>query len=806
MLVLLVFAPFAIGGATPWSRECVLGITAVMAVCLAGKLLFGRDVRFAWSWAYLPIVLFMGFVAIQLVALPADVVGLISPHTLETKARLLADMPDAPSLLRRITISFYPLGTRTDLRMVLSAATVFVVVVNVYRRPAQIKRLLWIVAAVGGAVGLLAAYQNFSHASKIYGIVEIEHFNSGPFLNHSHFGQFMNMSIGAMLGLVLVRLGEITDSSRKFGLAFAGASSSQMNVIWSLVAAMFLCAVTIFLSGTRAGVFTLLLAGVVTAVVWIFRRKDFSRSSVIGAICVVALLLMIVAAFDQVYGRLATVLHVAEDNGSRWQVLKDISVAWRQFPLVGTGLGTHEYVFPMFDHSTVFALARHAENEYAELMEECGVIGLALCVTFLAIIVFHYLRCIWTTRQPIHLAAYGLGFGLVAILVHSFSDFGQHAPPNFALTAVFFGLLISLSRRGQARSGLAPAGAKNSHAWLQIPLRVGTVLAVLGLYTWAILAADCATRADFASGRAQTAKAALHNRGWANASVDEMSNILRPAAEAAKLQPDNVIAQYWLADYRWHAISRGGLMSEANLQFTRRIIAQLHAARATCPTYAQLYCLAGQLERSVLHLPEGERHIRMAYQLDACNPDACYAMMVLDAEQGRWDESLQLARRTTALDNTYGDTCVSTYVGLGRPDLAYDLVAGNRDGLNRLAGTLSTDPKQQGLVARCLHESSALLAAEVVGSDAGAGAYAAFAGECADRGEDRKAIEFYQRALARDYGQVDWRFRLAVLLQKSGQLDSAAREARACLGMRPQMREAADLLDNLNARLSVNRF
>ena len=141
MLVLLIFAPLAIGGTAPWSKEGVLGLAAAMAICLALKHLFRPDIRFIWSWAYVPIALFLALVTFQLIPLPAGVVGFISPNTLETKSRLLADMPNASSLLRRMTVSFYPLGTRTDLRMALAAATVFVVVLNVYRRPAQVKYL-----------------------------------------------------------------------------------------------------------------------------------------------------------------------------------------------------------------------------------------------------------------------------------------------------------------------------------------------------------------------------------------------------------------------------------------------------------------------------------------------------------------------------------------------------------------------------------------------------------------------------------------------------------------------------------------
>jgi hypothetical protein len=264
--VLLAFLPFAFGGRdeigpdptitliSGWSHEIFVGLAALMALVLAARQLFQRDSRFVWSWAYLPIVLFILLAVLQLAQLPDRLVNAISPQTLRTKSGLLSDLPNAPSLLHSLTLTFYAQATRLDLRKLLAVSTVFVVVVNVYRRSWQIKRLLLTISIIGIGIAGLALWQNAFGGRMIYGLVPAIHPNSGPFLNHSHFGQFMNLSIGAMLGLLLVRIDEITEGSETFDDSVQLLRHARLNSVFMLGVMILLSAATIFFSLTRGGV------------------------------------------------------------------------------------------------------------------------------------------------------------------------------------------------------------------------------------------------------------------------------------------------------------------------------------------------------------------------------------------------------------------------------------------------------------------------------------------------------------------------------------------------------------------------
>ena len=53
-------------------------------------------------------------------------------------------------------------------------------------------------------------------------------------------------------------------------------------------------------------------------------------------------------------------------------------------------------------------------------------------------------------------AAIGMGYGLVAILVHSLTDFGQHIPANACLTALYGALLLNLAQAVKLGRGAPP--------------------------------------------------------------------------------------------------------------------------------------------------------------------------------------------------------------------------------------------------------------------------------------------------------------------------------------------------------------
>ncbi|NQT03860.1 MAG: hypothetical protein HQ580_17675, partial [Planctomycetes bacterium] len=266
LIALLVFMPLALGARTARSQEVVIGLSGVIVICFSLKLVFHREQRLIWTWAYVPILAFLLVATLQLIPLPADLLSVISPNTTMLKTELLADLPSDGSGtpgLKSMTVSFYTNATRHDLRLVLAVAAVFVVVLNVFRRPDQIKRILMAIALIGGIIALIALMQDILGNNKIYWVIPSPHNTaySGPFVNHSHYGQFMSLSIGAAFGYLCVKLHEdfigrkitLTVLANYFNLPSA-------RPLWLLIGIMSLGAATVFFSLTRGGMISVFAA------------------------------------------------------------------------------------------------------------------------------------------------------------------------------------------------------------------------------------------------------------------------------------------------------------------------------------------------------------------------------------------------------------------------------------------------------------------------------------------------------------------------------------------------------------------
>jgi len=828
LISLLAFMPFSFGAVDPWSEEVVIALAAAICICflLRRVPISSRNIGLVWSWAYIPVALLLIVAVLQLIPLPTGIVQIISPNTAATKKELLSDLPSRLAGLSSMTLSFYPHATKHDLRLVLAVAAVFVVTLNICRQPERIKRLLAATAIIGGTVAVLALLQDLFGNGEIYWFVPTGsgpalslskgQAYSGPFINHSHFGQFMNLSIGAALGLIMVRLHEFF-AGRKVTppLVAEYFCSPQAKVTWLLIVMVILGAASIFVSLTRGGMVSMLIAGGFTVLMLSSRKSLKGPGWIMVLMALGAFICVLYIGFDAVYDRLATLREVHQYKG-RWQIVKDIAVAWTKFPLLGTGLGTHEVVYPMFDRSTIPALASHAENEYAQAAEETGIIGLATLLVFGTIVSVSYVRNVKSAYTPIRSAAYGLGFGLMAIMLHSLSDFGQHLPVNSMLSAVSCALLIGLvskSVKGKPKN-VNPPFVWRIKLWNWRIFRFGLYLlsffCISTVWAWAILGANSARVAQAHWKRALIAEGNLRQKNWQGTN-DEFKELISQAAVAADYQPENIIYRHWLNVYRWYSISRirdpntGQVVIPQQLvHFVPRIADELHAARILCPVFGPTYCVAGQLEKYVLDDPNGVEHIQTGYLLAPCDATTCFVAGVLDAEEDLFDAAFAKLCRALKLDGSLFREIASFLINhLDRPDLAVKLAGNNTDWLSQAANLLSEDGGRGAIAEQARSRVVELLKLKCQQPDVTAWALATLANICAREHDYEAAIENYRRALALDYGQVQWRFTLATLLAQTDRIDEATAQARICLRIRPEFNAAKILIADLSLHPSA---
>ena len=454
LVALLAFGPAAFGAVEGWSELVVVILAASLSLLVAVRAVVDREFTLPRTWLYVPLLLFIALVAFQLVPLPSGLTALLSPGTVATKAEVLGETGGS---LGATTLSFYPLATAEHLRLVLVGTAVFVAVATMIRGTNQIKLVLVAIFAIGCAEALLAVAQLATGTGDFYWQIPSGRrlITSGTFVNYSHFAQFMNLSLGAGIGLLLIQFrehGRHEGSSETWRYSVTHLGWEKYG--W-LFCGMVLCAIAVLASTSRNGAISMFVASVVTGLA-LYRRGTVTWTGwLLAAVPLSVLVLLFIFGFDAIYARLST-LHESDAYAGRWEMTAATLRAWSHYPLWGTGLGTHEYVFPMFDRSVTPRVAGHADNDYAQLLEETGIAGAALVAAFLVGISILVFKLVKRRGSSSSVAAFGLAFGLIAVAFHSASDFGQRVPANLCLTATTCGLLVVLTF--QKRNRRAPRG------------------------------------------------------------------------------------------------------------------------------------------------------------------------------------------------------------------------------------------------------------------------------------------------------------------------------------------------------------
>ena len=136
---------------------------------------------------------------------------------------------------------------------------------------------------------------------------------------------------------------------------------------------------------------------------------------------------------------------------------------------------------------------------------------------------------------------------------------------------------------------------------------------------------------------------------------------------------------------------------------------------------------------------------------------------------------------------------------LSRPDLALAIAGDNINWLSYVADALADMEGHNGIIGETRARVIELLGQKCSESDAPALAHASLANIYRSEEDNEAAIEHYRRAVELDDSQVQWRFVLARLLADAKKMPEAIREAKICLGLRPQCKAAEKLFAELSA-------
>lgn len=453
---ILIFTPLAFGTVQPWS----VAVMEMAAFIVFGAWLLRMRVLRRVEFYVTPMLFFMLVLAaialIQIIPVPPGLLGVISPSSARSYA---AFSNDGASAWRAISIA--PQSTVDEFWKLLSYIAVFVVVISHFKRRDQVFKVLRLVVWMGLGIAVFAVVQKAAWNGRIYWIYPVREGLTpsaahiwGPYINRNHFAGYMEMAVPLALGFSLYRLSGIKVLP---GIPFkmklsVYANSKALMPMTLLFAAAIVMAGVLFMTLSRGGTAGL-VAGVVVFLAMSLKRRSLKNKAVIlAAIAAVLFLLFVFLSWSRLEERFSQVGE--EDRTARFDVWADSVNIAGDFPVFGSGLGTFERVYPLYQTRYSILLFTHAENDFVEILTEAGVAGV---VAAGGMIFFFFYPVVqgWRVRRNSFvkcMAAAGTA-SCAALFVHSFSDFNMHIPANAMLITVIAGVTYAMVFNISERDG-----------------------------------------------------------------------------------------------------------------------------------------------------------------------------------------------------------------------------------------------------------------------------------------------------------------------------------------------------------------
>ncbi|MFK7818410.1 MAG: O-antigen ligase family protein [Planctomycetaceae bacterium] len=430
---LVLVVPFLMGGREAPGQFALVAVACWLAGCWGLFQIRQRDSRWTLSTVEPLIACGVALVVLQVVQLSPEQIQQLSPRLGE----LLSQWNGDSGLPVWDRLSFMPLETLDSLMVLIAYIMVFVVALQRIRTQSDAFKLMMLLA--GGTVAM-AAFGLLQYATSngnffwFYNnpYTDTERMVKGAFTNRNHFANFIALGMGPLLFCLTAVSIQPNANAQHTGFSDRSGFGTLL-----VAAAISFVVFAGLLSLSRGGAISIGVATVVAGVA-LYRSSVISGNLVFGGVCALLLTCGLMAAYgeEQIQKRLdeiasADVEQLDSKDGRRAIWAANIA-GIKDFPLVGTGVGTHREIYPMYmedsgaDYRDEFT---HAENGYLQVALESGGTGISLLLMSFLFALFWAMKGLTRKDRPRVAAAQAAALAtMLASLVHSGVDFVWYVP------------------------------------------------------------------------------------------------------------------------------------------------------------------------------------------------------------------------------------------------------------------------------------------------------------------------------------------------------------------------------------------
>ena len=472
VVLAVILMPLGMGGRHPLG-QLFLSAAAILST---GVWLFHcyHKNDASWQLSVLDLLFAAGIASavIQVIPVSATVVRTISPNL----STLLPCWTDGPWTLGQWTTLSLTTG-ESFVGIGIFVAQVILVgcVFQSIRSNQDIERILLVVAVSTGLMAVLGIVQYLTSNGNYlwfykFAFNDTRSMVKGTFTNSNHFASFLAIGAGSLIWWTFkpkrTKRGSRTTSqvssrgSRRRQHSSHPQITSGIQAEHRLAIGLVALGVTTFavlLSLSRGGTMSLAAVGLVTTGMLLKtgRLTPKVASGFLGMFVLIGTALAIHGmdrvntGLDSIWTETARIFSQKEEAGlaGRREVWKAAIEIINDFPILGTGVGSHATVAKAYIPPTDKDSFTHAENSYLNLGVETGLVGLSLAIISL-IIAFICCTVVFSkgTReeQVISLALTG---GLTAGTIHAAVDFIWYVPACSTLMMILGACAVKLASK-----------------------------------------------------------------------------------------------------------------------------------------------------------------------------------------------------------------------------------------------------------------------------------------------------------------------------------------------------------------------
>ncbi|PFG11782.1 O-antigen ligase family protein [Marinobacter sp. LV10MA510-1] len=285
---------------------------------------------------------------------------------------------------------------------------------------------------------------------------------TGTFVNRNHLAGYLEMTLACGIGLLLA-----LRDNRPF--SWVNLLELLMGPKARLRLALVVMVIALVMSHSRMGNAAFFISLLLVGGLFILIEKEHRlRNSLI----LVSLILIDVLVISQYFGleklkdRLTnTRLNDVVVNGDvvqRANELRDDVFGYAiplltERPMVGQGAGSFEAVFPQYPGEDIRLHFDHAHNDYLQFGIEFGLLGSLPLVAFTLMALWYALKAL-RRRDSVYRSGVGFGaaMGIIALLIHSSTDFNLQIPANAATFVVLCAIAVLAGSHSNRRQHKQP--------------------------------------------------------------------------------------------------------------------------------------------------------------------------------------------------------------------------------------------------------------------------------------------------------------------------------------------------------------